>query len=126
MARLSRPRPLGRPPRRWSDRQTGADLLIGALGELSDRGVEPETLQTFDSAILEVQKEHENLLMGWKDLRAVKSGVSTFADVTLQLPTDATLQQASKVEAKVREAVTKSVKGVKEVRVRLVTVDATN
>ena len=104
----------------------GADLLIGALGELSDRGVEPETLQTFDAAIVEVQKEYKNLLMGWKDLRAVKSGVSTFADVTLQLPTDATLQQASKVEAAVRDAITKSIKGVKEVRIRLVTVDAAN
>lgn len=103
----------------------GADLLIGALGELSDRGVEPETLQTFDSAIVEVQKQHP-LLLGWKDLRAVKSGVSTFADVTLQLPTDATLQQASKVEHAVRDAITKCVRGVKEVRVRLVTVDASN
>lgn len=100
----------------------GADLLIGALGELSDRGVEPETLQQFDSAIVEVQKTHP-LLLGWKDLRAVKSGVSTFADVTLQLPTDATLKQASEVEKAVREAITGCVRGVKEVRVRLVTVD---
>lgn len=104
----------------------GADLLIGALGELSDRGVDPETLQLFDAAIVQVQKSHSNLLLGWKDLRAVKSGVSTFADVTLQLPTDATLQQASQVEQAVREAVMKCVRGVKEVRVRLVTVDAAN
>ncbi|CCF53870.1 hypothetical protein NDA11_000994 [Ustilago hordei] len=101
----------------------GADLLIGALGELSDKGVEPETLQTFDAAIVEVQKNHP-LLLGWKDLRAVKSGVSTFADVTLQLPNDATLKQASEVEKAVRDAIVGCVKGVKEVRVRLVTVDA--
>ena len=104
----------------------GADLLIGALGELSDRGVEPETLQTFDAAIVEVQTQFPELLMGWKDLRAVKSGVSVFADVTLQLPNDATLKQAAQVEAQVREAIMKSSKGVKEVRVRLVTVDGAN
>ncbi|TKY90178.1 hypothetical protein EX895_000176 [Sporisorium graminicola] len=103
----------------------GADLLIGALGELSDRGVEPETLQLFDSAIVEVQKRFP-ALMGWKDLRAVKSGVSVFADVTLQLPNDATLLQAGEVEQAVRDAIKASVRGVKEVRVRLVTVDAVN
>ncbi|CDR99908.1 related to MMT1-Mitochondrial iron transport protein [Sporisorium scitamineum] len=103
----------------------GADLLIGALGELSDRGVEPETLQVFDNAIVEVQKKFP-MLLGWKDLRAVKSGVSVFADVTLQLPNDATLLQAGEVEKAVREAIKGSVRGVKEVRVRLVTVDAVN
>uniref|UniRef100_V5F2T9 Cation efflux protein transmembrane domain-containing protein n=2 Tax=Kalmanozyma brasiliensis (strain GHG001) TaxID=1365824 RepID=V5F2T9_KALBG len=102
----------------------GADLLIGALGELSDRGVEPEMLQTFDAAIDEVRQRFPELLMGWRDLRAVKSGVSTFADVTVQLPNDATLRQAGEVERAVREAVMACTKGVKEVRVRLVTVDA--
>nr|CDI51097.1 related to MMT1-Mitochondrial iron transport protein [Melanopsichium pennsylvanicum 4] len=76
----------------------GADLLISALGELSDRGVEPETLQMFDRAIVKVKEENSELLLGWKDLRAVKSGVSTFADVTLQLPTNVTLKEASVVE----------------------------
>lgn len=104
----------------------GADLLIGALGELSDRGVEPETLETFNTAIVQVQKQFPDLLMGWKDLRAVKSGVSTFADVTLQLPNDTTLIQASKVENAVRTAIIQSIKGVKEVRISLVTIDPTN
>lgn len=104
----------------------GADLLIGALGELSDKGVEPETLQTFDAAVQTVQKQFPTLLLGWNQLRAVKSGVSTFADLTLQLPNDATLQQASRVESAVRDAITRSIKGVKEVRIRLVTVDAVN
>lgn len=104
----------------------GADLLIGALAELSDRGVDPETLQTFNTAILDVQQKLPESLMGWKELRAVKSGVSTFADVTLELPNDATLKQAGEVERAVRGAVMGCVKGVKEVRVRLVTVDALN
>lgn len=100
----------------------GADLLIGALGELSDRGVDPSILQTFDSAIATVQKQHPDLLKGWKDLRAVKSGVSTFADVTLQMPKDTTLHEAGKVEEAVKTAIFASIKGVKEVRVRLDTV----
>lgn len=103
----------------------GADLLIGALAELSDRGVDPSTLQTFNEALLELQQSNP-LLKGWKDLRAVKSGVSTFADVTVQLPNDATLKQAGQVESVVRHKLTASVKGVKEVRVRMVTVDAVN
>ncbi|SJX60183.1 related to MMT1-Mitochondrial iron transport protein [Sporisorium reilianum f. sp. reilianum] len=103
----------------------GADLLIAALAELSDRGVDPETLQRFDAAIVDVQKRLP-MLLGWKDLRAVKSGVSVFADVTLQLPNDATLLQAGEVEMAVRDAIKSSIKGVKEVRVRLVTVDAVN
>ncbi|PWZ02885.1 hypothetical protein BCV70DRAFT_154451 [Testicularia cyperi] len=97
----------------------GADLLIDALGELSDRGVEPAVLQTFDAAIAQVQKSHPDLLKGWKDLRAVKSGVSTFADVTLQLPADTTLENAATVSEDVKKAIIASIKGVKEVRIRL-------
>ncbi|EPQ32091.1 uncharacterized protein PFL1_00288 [Pseudozyma flocculosa PF-1] len=102
----------------------GADLLIGALGELSDRGVEPEVLQRFDRAIAAVQRdEFPQLLRGWRDLRAVKSGVSTFADVTLELPGQTSLETAGEVEVRVRDAIVKAVKGVKEVRVRLDVVD---
>ncbi|PWN50893.1 hypothetical protein IE53DRAFT_386781 [Violaceomyces palustris] len=103
----------------------GADLLIGALGELSDRGVEPAVLNSFDKAIEKVQKQlYPDLLVGWKDLRAVKSGVSTFADVTLQLPKDTRLEQAREVEASVRKFITEAQKGVKEVRVRLDVVES--
>ena len=91
----------------------GADLLIAALGELSDRGVEPEVLRAFDDAIAEVKQEKfPELLKGWRDLRAVKSGVSTFADVTLELPGDTSLHKAAEVEESVRQAIVDALKGV--------------
>lgn len=94
----------------------GADLLIGALGELSDRGVEPEVLRAFDQSIRTIHEAYPDLLVGWKELRAVKSGVSTFVDVTLQMPPQTRLEQARDVEGRVREAVVKTQKGVSALR----------
>lgn len=90
----------------------GADLLLSALAELSDRGVEPEVLESFEAALSGVQQHNEGLLLGWRDLRAVKSGVSTFVDVTLQMPPDTRLSQAQTVEQEVRKAITSALKGV--------------
>lgn len=90
----------------------GADLLIGALGELSDKGVEPSVLHDFDSALQRVKHTEGDILKGWKDLRAVKSGVSTFVDVTLQMPQATQLAEARLVESIVRKEITGSQKGV--------------
>lgn len=90
----------------------GADLLIGALGELSDKGVEPSVLHDFDSALQRVKHTEGNILKGWKDLRAVKSGVSTFVDVTLQMPQQTKLADARLVESIVRREIIGSQKGV--------------
>lgn len=109
----------------------GAELLLGALADLSDRGVQPEVLDDFESVlqgVVEGTKESRSgsgrestsaRLLGWKDLRAVRSGVSTFVDVTLLLSADTSLKRAQVVEARVRDAIAKAHKGVKEVRVRL-------
>ncbi|KDN37916.1 cation efflux protein [Tilletiaria anomala UBC 951] len=103
----------------------GAGLLISALGELSDRGVEPSVLRDFDAALAGVQQTlGQQLLITWRDLRAVKSGVSTFVDVTLLLPPDMLLSKARDIEQAVKKALTAAVKGVKEVRVHLDTVAA--
>lgn len=90
----------------------GADLLLSALAELSDRGVEPSVLKDFDAALEGVQKTYPDLLVGWRELRAVKSGVSTFVDVTLEMPPDTKLNQAREVEEVVRKAITGALKGV--------------
>lgn len=104
----------------------GFDLLIGALADLSDRGVEPSVLSDFEAAILGVQAElqsekggEEIALLDFKNLRAVRSGVSSFVDVTLVLGPEVQLAQARKVEVKVRQAIEAAHKGVKEVRINL-------
>lgn len=99
----------------------GAELLLSALGELSDRGVDASVLRDFDAVLLALQArpEFDGLLIGWKGLRAVKSGVSTFVDVTLEMPPDTRLSQARQVEEQVRKEITAALKGVKEVRVHL-------
>lgn len=129
----------------------GIELLINALADLSDRGVQPEVLDDFQKALQAIVDEVEEIegpaaaagkrtgvadhtiegdgggvvsestarLLGWKDLRAVRSGVSTFVDVTLIMREDVQLKQARLVEEKVREKLTSAVKGVKEVRIHL-------
>lgn len=96
----------------------GFELLLSALAELSDRGVDAEALEGFEAAVSGVVESEANLIE-WKDLRAIKSGVSTFIDITLVLPGSLTLSQARSVEDKVREALVEAHKGVKEVRVHL-------
>ncbi|CAO1636925.1 unnamed protein product [Parajaminaea phylloscopi] len=96
----------------------GFELLISALRELSDRGVDAEALAGFEEAMSSV-REAEPELVAWKDLRAVKSGVSTFIDVTLVLPGTLTIAEGRRIEDKVREALVEAHKGVKEVRVHM-------
>lgn len=98
----------------------GAELLIGALQDLSDRGVQPEVLEGFENALKEVMEELEQdegntdstRLEGWTDLRAVRSGVSSFVDVTLVMSGDTKLKNARIVEEKVREKIIAAHKGV--------------
>lgn len=105
----------------------GAELLLGALQDLSDRGVQPEVLEGFESALKEVMQELEKdesnteatRLAGWTDLRAVRSGVSSFVDVTLVMSEETKLKNARIVEEMVRDKIMAAHKGVKEVRVHL-------
>jgi len=98
----------------------GAELLIGALQDLSDRGVQPEVLEVFENALKEVMAELEKdesnndatRLEGWTDLRAVRSGVSSFVDVTLVMSEETKLKNARTVEGKVREKIMAAHKGV--------------
>lgn len=95
----------------------GFDLLWSALSELSDRGVDLDVLEGFESAMSTLQGDEKLGLVEWRDLRAVKSGVSTFVDVTLVMSGRTTLDEARLVEDRVREALIEAHKGVKEVRV---------
>lgn len=127
----------------------GIELLINALADLSDRGVQPEVLGDFERALQDIvdqvevelddavgpaaaagrrtrtgagkaeEAESTTKLLGWKDLRAVRSGVSTFVDVTLILDENVQLKDARQVEANVREKLVSATKGVKEVRIHL-------
>lgn len=96
----------------------GFSLLISALRELSDRGVDLDVLQDFQSAMKTVQTSNA-VLLDWNNLRAVKSGVSTFVDVTLVMDGSVTLSEARQVEDQVRSALVECHKGVKEVRVHM-------
>ncbi|KAK0543304.1 mitochondrial metal transporter [Tilletia horrida] len=113
----------------------GAELLFSALGELSDRGVDHETLHSLEHILDDVissttatgpQKDGRNgaisaAMQGWHSLRAIKSGVSIFIDVALVLPAETTLAQAGAVEQEVIQRLKAARSGVKEVRVRLST-----
>ncbi|KAK0549957.1 mitochondrial metal transporter [Tilletia horrida] len=113
----------------------GAELLFSALGELSDRGVDHETLHSLEHVLDDVissttatgpQKDGRNgaisaAMQGWHSLRAIKSGVSIFIDVALVLPAETTLAQAGAVEQEVIQRLKAARSGVKEVRVRLST-----
>jgi divalent metal cation (Fe/Co/Zn/Cd) transporter len=98
----------------------GAELLIGALQDLSDRGVQPEVLEGFETALKEVMDDLEKnasntdatRLMGWTDLRAIRSGVSSFVDVTLVMSEETKLKNARVVEEMVREKIVAAHKGV--------------
>lgn len=98
----------------------GAELLIGALQDLSDRGVQPEVLEGFEKALKEVMQELETdkknvdatRLTGWTDLRAIRSGVSSFVDVTLVMSEKTKLKSARLVEDRVREKIMAAHKGV--------------
>lgn len=96
----------------------GFELMLSALAELSDRGVDADVLEGFHAALDTIQSEQVDL-QGWSDLRAIKSGVSTFVDVTLVMRGSLTLAEAREVEDKVRDALIEAHKGVKEVRIHL-------
>lgn len=89
----------------------GFELMISALRELSDRGVDLDVLEGFEGALDQVQSK-ETRLVKWSDLRAVKSGVSTFVDVTLIMRGSTNLTEAREVEDKVRDALVEAHKGV--------------
>lgn len=101
----------------------GFELLIGALGDLSDRGVDEDVRADLGEAIEAVRVTNADVLKTWRDLRAVKHGVSTLVDVTLEMPPLTSLKDAHAVEQLVRKAVEEANKGVKEVRVRLDTAE---
>ena len=73
-------------------------------------GVDLDVLHGFESALHQVQSK-ETRSVKWFDLRAVKSGVSTFVDVTLIMRGFTNLMEAS-VEDKVRDALVEAHKGV--------------
>lgn len=99
----------------------GVDLFLVSMAELSDRSVPLPILESLNHAIESVARaeENEHLVRGWKDLRATKSGVSTFVDVRLSLVPDISLRRAWEVQSQVQEACGKAVRGAKEVRVLL-------
>ncbi|PWO00718.1 hypothetical protein FA09DRAFT_314372 [Tilletiopsis washingtonensis] len=100
----------------------GFELLLSALGDLTDRGVEPEVREELARVLQETLDGLEAAApqgVTFKELTGVKHGVAMIVDVTLCMPAGTTLQQAHEVELKVVRALEESNKGIKEVRVRL-------
>jgi cation diffusion facilitator family transporter len=93
----------------------GFELLLSALGDLTDRGVEPEVREELARVLQETLDGLEAAApqgVTFKELTGVKHGVAMIVDVTLCMPAGTTLQQAHEVELKVVRALEESNKGV--------------
>lgn len=94
----------------------GFELLLSALGDLTDRGVEPEVREELARVLQGTLEALEGAEapkgVTFRDLRGVKHGVAMIVDVTLLMPPGTTLAQAHAVEVQVVRALEESNKGV--------------
>ncbi|OCH89002.1 cation efflux protein [Obba rivulosa] len=115
--------------------QQGWRLLVSAFHQLTDRGVSPKTREalikaldpllpppssTGSSQMLTDSQitNHTEKLLGVRDLRAVRAGANMFVDLVAEVPSDATVQEMSDLEAKISAALKEARKEIKEARIR--------
>ncbi|ORY35865.1 cation efflux family-domain-containing protein [Naematelia encephala] len=97
--------------------QQGLGLSKLALLELLDAGVDAKTQRAIE-AIVEAQVDGHQLL-GCRNVRGVRSGGQTHLDLTISVPADMTVRQSHEVESRVRDAVMRERREVREVKIHV-------
>ena len=112
--------------------QQGWGLLMTALKQLTDAGVSPTTKKALFDALRPLVPSTSlpsspdpgrsaaaaQTLLAISDLRAMRTGANMFVDLTAHVPAQLTVDEATAVERRIREALVEVRRDVKEVRVR--------
>ena len=113
--------------------QQGWALLMTALRQLTDAGVSTATKTALLDALRPLVRPASSpettptngdsraaaeTLLAVTDLRAMRTGANMFVDLTAHVPAQLTVDEATAVERRIREALVEVRRDVKEVRVR--------
>ena len=104
-----------------------------ALRQLTDAGVSPATKTVLLDALRPLvpptsspdaaltngdSRAAVETLLAVSNLRAMRTGANMFVDLTVHVPAQLTVEEATAVERRIREALVEARRDVKEVRVR--------
>ncbi|CAG8581921.1 4011_t:CDS:2 [Diversispora eburnea] len=98
--------------------KSGINILITSLKELVDVGMEENVIHRVNNAVQKFQNEEPNVV-NFHSIRGRKSGPFYLIDMVVQVKPYLTVMNAHSIEEKVREAVKKECKSVKEVLIHL-------
>ncbi|EJF57763.1 hypothetical protein DICSQDRAFT_173634 [Dichomitus squalens LYAD-421 SS1] len=113
--------------------QQGWGLLKTAFRQLTDAGVSPTTKAVLFDALRPLlpsssppdamlsdgqSRPTTQTLLGISDLRAMRTGANMFVDLTAHVPAQLSVNEATAIEQRIRDALVKARRDVKEVRVR--------
>ncbi|WVN89553.1 uncharacterized protein L203_104778 [Cryptococcus depauperatus CBS 7841] len=97
--------------------QQGLSLSKVALLELLDAGVDSKTKKAIENLVNDMVNEKD--LLGVRNIRGVKSGGQTHLDLTISVPPLMTVRDSHAVEQRVREAVMRARREVREVKIHV-------
>ncbi|EJF60357.1 cation efflux protein [Dichomitus squalens LYAD-421 SS1] len=113
--------------------QQGWGLLKTAFCQLTDAGVSPRTKAVLFDALRPLlpssspsdatlsdgqSRPTTQTLLGISDLRVMRTGANMFVDLTAHVPAQLSVNEATAIEQRIRDALVKVRRDVKEVRVR--------
>ena len=113
--------------------QQGWALLMTALRQLTDAGVSPTTKAVLLDALRPLvppassvdaaptngdSRAAAETLLAVSDLRAMRTGANMFVDLIAHVPAQLTVEEATTIERRIRDALVEARRDVKEVRVR--------
>ncbi|TDL26148.1 hypothetical protein BD410DRAFT_784193 [Rickenella mellea] len=106
----------------------GIALLGGAFGELTDAGVSVKTHRSLERALAPLLASStsaaaEPNVHAIRDLRAMRSGALMFVDLTVYVPPQLSVHDASALEGRVRDTLVKARKEIYEVRIKFLPAD---
>ena len=97
--------------------QQGLALSKTALFELLDAGVDSRTQRSIEGVVSDLVDGTE--LLGVRNVRGVKSGGQTHLDLTISVPPSMTVRESHAVEQRVRDAVIRARREVREVKIHV-------
>ncbi|KAI0768760.1 cation efflux family-domain-containing protein [Trametes elegans] len=111
----------------------GWSLLVTAFRQMTDAGVSPRTKAVLLDALRPLvaspgpssplSHAQAETLLEVSNLRAMRTGATMFVDVVAHVPGQLNVEQAVRVEDRIREALVRARRDVKEVRVKFKPVD---
>lgn len=106
----------------------GLQLLSGAFGEITDRGVSPKTQRALTRALEPLIQSPSSgvhvseMLMGVRNVRAMRSGALMFVDLIADVPPNMSVHDATVLEERIVGILKEARREISEVRVKFNTI----